>query len=98
VSVSSRLRACGILMVKILNKCILSILVYDLLYRQTAQYFHTPQCFHLPVSNVGIVTKFLISSLHRRLFGESERFTKVHWAGCPQVSGGAGPDLLEWVG
>ena len=82
---SSRLRACGILMVKILNKYILSILVYDLLYRQTAV-------------NVGIVTKFLISSLHRRLFGESERFTKVHWAGCPQVSGGAGPDLLEWVG
>ena len=44
----------GVLMVKILNKCILSILVYNLFYRQTAQYFHTPvywlssclQCLH----------------------------------------------------
>jgi len=38
----STVRAGGILMVKILNKCILSILVYNLLYRQTVQYFHTP--------------------------------------------------------
>ena len=29
------------LMMKILNKCIISILVYNLYYRQTAQYFHT---------------------------------------------------------
>jgi len=36
-------RAHGVLMVKILNKSILSIfLVYNLFYRQTAQYFHTP--------------------------------------------------------
>mgnify|MGYP006890633018 CR=1 FL=1 len=35
-------RACDVLMVKILNKCTLSILVYNLFYRQTAQYFHTP--------------------------------------------------------
>ena len=41
LSVSSRLGACGVFMVKILNKCILSILVYNLFYRQTAQYFHT---------------------------------------------------------
>jgi len=41
--VSSRLRgparARGVLMVKTLNKCILSILVNKLCYRQTAQYF-----------------------------------------------------------
>ena len=29
------------LMMKILNKCIINILVYNLYYRQTAQYFHT---------------------------------------------------------
>jgi len=42
------LRACGVLMVKILIKCILSILVYNLFYRQTAQYFHTRYlgCLH----------------------------------------------------
>ena len=45
LSVSSRLRGLratrdyGVLMVKILNKCILSILVYNLFFRQTAQYF-----------------------------------------------------------
>jgi len=37
-------------MVIILNKSILSILVYYLLYRQTLQYFHAPQYFHTPVS------------------------------------------------
>jgi len=45
LSVSSRLRACGVLMVKILNKCILSILVYnlqlDILPVYTMQYGHT---------------------------------------------------------
>ena len=39
LSVSSRLRVCGVLMVNILNKCILSILVYSLFYRQTVQSF-----------------------------------------------------------
>jgi len=37
-------------MVKIPNKSILSILVYNLLYRQTAQYFQTIQYFHTTVS------------------------------------------------
>jgi len=32
--VSSQLRVCDVLMVKILNKCILSSLVYSLVYRQ----------------------------------------------------------------
>ena len=35
----SAARARGVLMVKILNKCILSILVYNLLNRQTSQHF-----------------------------------------------------------
>ena len=34
-------RACDVLMVKILNKCIVTILVYSLCYTQTAQYVHT---------------------------------------------------------
>ena len=42
-------RARGVLMVKILNKYILSILVYNLYYKQTVQYFHTPQCSHTSV-------------------------------------------------
>jgi len=44
----SAARADGVLMVKILNKCILSILVYNLFYRQTEQYFHTSQYFNTP--------------------------------------------------
>ena len=32
-----------VLIVTILNKCIVCILVYALFYRQTAQYFDTPQ-------------------------------------------------------
>mgnify|MGYP000459972634 CR=1 FL=1 len=39
----------GVLIVNILNKCILSILVYNLFYRQIAQYLHTPQYFHTSV-------------------------------------------------
>jgi len=35
-------RACGVLMVKIPNKCILSIFVHNPFYRQTAHYFHIP--------------------------------------------------------
>jgi len=35
--------ACGVFMVSILRKCFLSILVYNLYYRQTSRYFHTPQ-------------------------------------------------------
>jgi len=34
---ASAARASGVLMVKILNECILSIIVYNLFYRQTAQ-------------------------------------------------------------
>ena len=52
LSVSSRLRARGVLMVKINDqfKCILSILVYNLFYRQTAQYLFT---------NIGILAVFM---------------------------------------
>ena len=39
---ASAARVRGVLMVKILYECILSILVYNLFYRQTVQYFHTP--------------------------------------------------------
>ena len=46
---TSAAKTLGILMVKILNKCILSILVYNLFQRQTAQYFHKIQYFHTPV-------------------------------------------------
>ena len=38
--------ACGVFMVSILRKCFLSILVYNLYYRQTSRYFHTPQYLH----------------------------------------------------
>ena len=42
-------RTCDVFMVKILNKCILSILEYNLLFRQTAQYLYTLQHIHTPV-------------------------------------------------
>ena len=39
---ATAVRACGVLIVKILNKRLLSMLVYNLFHKQTVQYFHTP--------------------------------------------------------
>ena len=61
-------RARNVLMVKILNKCILSILVYNLFYRQTVQYFHTPHNFHTPgVVLLNFVRTFLSYELRTKL-------------------------------
>ena len=58
LSVSSRFRrykgasaawARGVLMVKILNKCVLSILVYNLFLDRQRNSLYTPQYFHAPV-------------------------------------------------
>ena len=42
-------RARGVLMVKILNKCILSILVYNLFLDRQRNILYTPQYFNTPV-------------------------------------------------
>ena len=42
---ASAVRACGVLMVKILNKCILSILVYNLFLDRQRNIFYTTQYF-----------------------------------------------------
>ena len=49
MSVSSRLRARCFSMVKIRNKCILSILVYNLFWDRQRNILYTPQYFHTPV-------------------------------------------------
>jgi len=49
LSVSSPLRARGILRVKILNKCILSILVYNLCLDKPRNILYTKQYFHTPL-------------------------------------------------
>jgi len=45
LSVSSLLRVCGVLMLKILNKCILSLLVYNLFLDRQRNILHTPKYF-----------------------------------------------------
>ena len=45
----SAMRARGVLMVKILNKCILSILVYNLFLKRQRNILYTPQYFHTSV-------------------------------------------------
>ena len=48
------------LVVKILNKCILSILVYILFLDRQRNSVYTPQCFHTPV--------YLLSSCNRNSY------------------------------
>ena len=57
---TSAARARDVLMVKILNKCIQSILVYNLFYRQTVQYVHTPVSM-LSSWNTSLNSKFWLS-------------------------------------
>ena len=45
----------GVLIIQILNKCIVSILVYKLFYRPTAQCFHTQQI----IPYTGLVAIFM---------------------------------------
>jgi len=46
---TSAVRACGISMVKVLNKSILSILMYNLVLDRQRKVLYTPQYFHIPV-------------------------------------------------